>query len=478
VVHLGPDGGERWRRQFAGEGPMGNIDQAHALARAADGSVYLAGVFRNPVTSGDLFVIKLSAAGDELWRHVYKGPGPSFDRAQVLVLDADANPVVGGEADRDWLVRKLAAASGDPLWSTTVNGLQPNGVNNVRAAALDPATGDVLVAGSLENPGTSWDFAVVRLAGATGAEIWRQTFNGNANDVDIGTAVAADATGNVFAAGWRRSLESDDDAFVVKLAPDKAVLWSHAVHSPVQGRDRAQGMALDPQGHPIVVGHLGQLPFGRDFLVLKLDAAAGSELWRHVIDGGTRFSADEGAAVLVDAQGGVAAAGTTENPGSRLDMTVIRLSPEGVDAACLKNTAEDPDCRPCSAGCNDGEPCTVDACDGTDACVWTAAVGDESATCGFARSLAPPECTGARVPRGVRKRFKRAGTLVTRGLEAASARRAAQLLGRGSRLLGRVLTLIDRAERRRRRPLPAPCASALRALVGDTRARVEARRAT
>jgi hypothetical protein len=47
-----------------------------------------------------------------------------------------------------------------------------------------------------------------------------------------------------------------------------------------------------------------------------------------------------------------------------------------------------------------------------------------------------------------------------------------------SRLLRRVLTLIDELERRKRRPLPGACASALRAIVQDARTRVEARLAT
>jgi hypothetical protein len=50
-----------------------------------------------------------------------------------------------------------------------------------------------------------------------------------------------------------------------------------------------------------------------------------------------------------------------------------------------------------------------------------------------------------------------------------------KLFRRGSRLVGRVLEVIDKAARRRRRPLSAACADALRALVNDTKARVDAR---
>jgi hypothetical protein len=187
------------------------------------------------------------------------------------------------------------------------------------------------------------------------------------------------------------------------------------------------------------------------------------------------MSLDDAAAIVVDAQGGIVAAGTTANAATENDMTVIRLSPEGEDAACLKNAPDDPDCRPCTAGCDDGDPCTADGCDTVAFCVWTPVAGDESATCGFQRFFPPADCTGARVPRPIRKKFTKAGKLVGRGLAAGSPARFERLLGRASRLLERVVVLVDKAERRKRRPLPGPCANALRALVQDTRARVEAR---
>jgi len=41
------------------------------------------------------------------------------------------------------------------------------------------AAGDVIAAGELQNTGTGIDFAVVKLSGSTGTEIWRRLINGN-----------------------------------------------------------------------------------------------------------------------------------------------------------------------------------------------------------------------------------------------------------------------------------------------------------
>ena len=75
-------------------------------------------------------------------------------------------------------------------------------------AAVD-AAGNVVVAGTTFNAGTSGDFTVVKFDGLTGAELWRQVLNGTGNGFDSAIAVAIDAAGNVAAVGSIGSALSD-----------------------------------------------------------------------------------------------------------------------------------------------------------------------------------------------------------------------------------------------------------------------------
>jgi hypothetical protein len=62
----------------------------------------------------------------------------------------------------------------------------------------------VLIAGTIRNPGTRADFLVMKLAGASGAEVWRAELNGSEDAADSGVAVAAGG-GDLVAAGRIRN---------------------------------------------------------------------------------------------------------------------------------------------------------------------------------------------------------------------------------------------------------------------------------
>jgi hypothetical protein len=64
---------------------------------------------------------------------------------------------------------------------------------------------------------------------------------------------------------------------------------------------------------------------------------------------------------------------------------------------------------------------------------------------------------------------------VRKALKAKSTKKAQKLFKRSSKLLDAVLKAVDKAGRKKKRPLAAECVAALRALVLDTKARVEAR---
>jgi hypothetical protein len=465
-------------RQFSGGAVPAERDVANVVAAGADGTVHVAGRLWRPGTFEDLFVVKLSSAGTELWRRIHAGPDPGFDEARALALAPNGDVIVGGETDPGspkWLVMRLAAADGSIVWDTTLAGTEPAGSNRLSALAVDPVTGDVVVVGSLGNTGTAPDFGVVRLAAADGVEMWRATYDGTAASSNMAEAVAIDAGGEILAGGFVGNVATGRDPFVVKLGPDKTQRWTHTAQLQTISQDHTSAVSFGPSGEAILLATVATSSSETDILFLGIDGTAGSEIWRRIVDGPGSVSHDAGAALVVDAGGGVAAAGTISTPGTDADFAAIRLAARGQDAACVKNAPDDPDCRPCADGCDDVDPCTGDTCDATSFCAWTPVAGNAATTCAFERPIPPPSCAGARVPRPIRKTFKRAGRAAVQGTRAKTAARATKAFQRSSRLLDRVLGQIGKAERRKRRPLPAGCAQALRSLATDAQSRVSAR---
>ncbi|HSP95734.1 MAG TPA: PQQ-binding-like beta-propeller repeat protein [Candidatus Dormibacteraeota bacterium] len=228
VVKLdGATGVELWRHNS--DSGAGRADFAFALALDAAGNVVTAGGGQGPVGTEYFTVEKISATdGSGLWRYAVPGNDPSFPEAQAVAVAVDAagDVIAAGETSNvgntlDFAVVKLDGASGTERWSQALAGTAPT-LNADRAlqVAVDGA-GDVFAAGQISNLGSSQtsddeDFAVVKLAGSSGAQLWRVEMNGTQTSRDAAYALGLDAAGNVFAGG--ELSDFDADAVLVKLS--------------------------------------------------------------------------------------------------------------------------------------------------------------------------------------------------------------------------------------------------------------------
>src|SRR5262245_33743132 len=124
-------------------------------------------------------------------------------------------------------------------WQTRITG---TGAGSGAALAVRAdASGDVVAAGFLDGgPASGADFAVVKLAGATGMELWRQVLIGPGMN-DQAVAVAFDAAGNAVVTGTTSAPGVDHQFTVAKLAAaDGHILW----RTDVTGFQDASGEAV------------------------------------------------------------------------------------------------------------------------------------------------------------------------------------------------------------------------------------------
>ena len=300
----GATGAEQWRYTTSGS-------YVWSIALDAAGDVVAAGA------GAGFEVVKLNGmTGAELWRTGYGAPSSNVGYA--VALDAAGHVVVAGVLDVFHLpvfsVVKVNGSTGAQLWRKDV------GSGTAYALALD-ASGNAVAAGRLPPD------AVIKLAAADGAELWRAALD-SVESPGQANAVAVDAAGDVIAAGVTDPAYDCCDFAVKKMnGATGATLWSRAVDgTELGGPEEALALALDAASDVIAAGQLANAQSGFDFAVVKLDGITGGDIWRRELDGSIGGQAFERAlAVAVDGTGAVAAGGHLVYDVTGLDFTVAKF---------------------------------------------------------------------------------------------------------------------------------------------------------
>ena len=355
VIKLSPDGAHLWSTYLGGS----DADYGHSIAVDASGNVlvtsltfsygWTAGGYDTSYDGGvDAFVAKLSPSGTHLWS-TYLG-GSSGDYGYAIAVDASGNVLVTGETyssgwtargydtthngGYDAFVAKLSP-SGAHLWSTYLGGSSNDRGDDI---AVD-ASGNVLVTGRTYSSGwTAGGYDITHNGGTdafvaklspTGAHLW-STYLGGSN-TDSGYGIAVDASGNALvtgltsssgwiAVGYDATHNGSGDAFVAKLSPGGTHLWSTYLGG--SSTDEGRGIAVDASGNVLVTGSTnssGWTAGGHDIthngdmdaFVAKL-SPTGAHLWSTYLGGS---GTDEGRGIAVDASGNVLVTGETESSG-------------------------------------------------------------------------------------------------------------------------------------------------------------------
>lgn len=285
VAKLSATGEFVWAKSFGGS----ETDRAYGVVPDAEGNVYVAGHFQSAdmkfngvlqPNNGDydLFVLKLSAAGELLWGKTAGGAG--YDYAHAVALDGKGDVVltgaVAGEArfgaisvnsgskDRPVFVAKYSA-KGDLKWAKCSAGVSGSG-HGIGVDAGD----QIYVGGSFSGRGAFDSVAlhaekgscsfVLKLA-PDGSAAGAASFPGTAPTIH---EIAVDRDGRVWIAGMYKqnmqigthsltsSSATNSDGFCASLDRDLSVRWVHALHG--EGVDYCLGVATDGSGRGFFTG--------------------------------------------------------------------------------------------------------------------------------------------------------------------------------------------------------------------------------
>jgi hypothetical protein len=203
----------------------------------------------------------LFAQVDTAWVRRYNGPGNGGDYARALAVDGAGNVYVTGNSatnvewpyNHDYLTIKYNSA-GDTAWVRRYSGPGDPGNNDDYALALAVDTaGNVYVTGHSPGSGTSDDITTIKYY-PNGDTAWVRRYNGPANDVDCGRAIAVDGMGNVYVTGNSYDGVTSDDYLTIKYNSTGDIVWEIKYNGPGDGGDYANALAVDGAGNVYITG--------------------------------------------------------------------------------------------------------------------------------------------------------------------------------------------------------------------------------
>ena len=257
-----------------------------------------------------LFMVMPSVSySSELWAARYSGPGNGQDEAAAIAVDADGNVYVTGNSFGTYETRLDYAtikydANGLQQWAARYNG--PGNKEDVATAIAVDASGNVYVTGYSDGTGDyTYDYATVKYD-ANGNQQWVARYNGPGNGWEQAAAIAVDASGNAYVTGSSYGGSATGTDYVtIKYDTDGNQLWIARYNGPLgNGGDYAAALAVDASGHAYVTGSsYGGSGTRYDYATIMYDVN-GKEQWVARYNGSINRD-DYAAAIDIDVAGNV-----------------------------------------------------------------------------------------------------------------------------------------------------------------------------
>src|SRR5215831_13397247 len=321
TIKYDASGAEQWVAHY--NGPGNDDDVASAIAVDGSGNVYVTGRSQGAGADYDYATVKYNASGTEEWVARYDGPGNAFDFAAAIAVDGGANVYVTGQSvgpaplnSVDYATIKYNA-SGTEQWVARYDG-PDNSADFATGIALD-GSGNVYVTGG--STSGAYDYATIKY-NASGAEQWVARYNGPGNLDDSASAIALDASANVYVTGNSAGSGTSLDYATIKYDTSGAEQWVARYNGPGNFNDDARAIAVDVSGNVSVTGASTGLGGIYDYATIKYDGS-GAEQWVARYNGPGNLI-DFARGIGVDGSGNVYVTGESLGSGTNYDYATIK----------------------------------------------------------------------------------------------------------------------------------------------------------
>ncbi len=317
-----------WAHINDGEGG-GNAGPA-AIVVDGVGNVYVTGNSGATSDGDKYFTIKYNTSGALQWEASYTN-SRSGEYARAIAVDAQGNVFVTGKSDADDGYQSIGTikydASGNRKWVRHYHGNSASGLGYGTAIAVD-ASGNVYVAGVGNYTGTGQDLIILKYDN-NGTQLSSNRYDGPGSDEPL--AMVLDANANIHITGYSSNFPHGNDILTLKYNSNCNIIWERLYNGPGDKNDRGLDMAVDALGNVFVTGVTDKSVSDADYITLKYDVD-GTKLWDVSYDGSPNsndlalgIALDPSGNVYVTGYSGIGASNT-----SQINYATIKYNTDGV----------------------------------------------------------------------------------------------------------------------------------------------------
>lgn len=320
LIRTDVDGNILWSQIY----DEGYIERAYDVIETEEGDFLVVGSMNQLGTQPNVYVLKISAAGKQIWSKTYGHPDTA-SQANEIARASDGGYIVVGHTQgtnnrkKDILLMKIDD-NGELLWEKEYGGLK----DDEGRAIVNYKNGFVFVGFSDNEAPNSFDKdIVVYRVDSNGDSIWYYrdgtTQREEANDVII------TQDGNIVVAG---TVNDSSEPYIFKLDGEtKEAKWKSIVPVGPRG-DEAVAIVELPDGSLVFTGITEASDQNLDGLIGKLDSK-GNKIWINNL--GENKRTDFGQDIVTTYDGGFAIAGYTAVGSLAFinDILLIKTDAEG-----------------------------------------------------------------------------------------------------------------------------------------------------
>gem|GEM_PF-415942 len=287
TVSYRPEGTEAWHASY--NGTSNADDRATAVAIDPAGNTLITGFSFAGGQDYNYITIKYDSIGSQTWAIPYDGAAHGDDRSTALALDCHGNIFVTGLSSGSAGLFNCTTMKYDPqgseLWRRQFAAAA--NTNSIPTSVAVDGSGNVVIAGYVDNILSATSNLLALEYDSSGVRLWATPLSNHPNQNNMGIEAGVDAAGNVYVAGTDAGSSGAQDFMTVRYDAPRFPFWPVRFDATGNGSEKLTAMAQDASGNVYVTG-FGYRDLGTGYSVItaKFDPD-GRQKWVAVIDSTT-----------------------------------------------------------------------------------------------------------------------------------------------------------------------------------------------
>lgn len=312
-------GNRQWEKNFGGD----KSDVGKSVQQTSDGGYVIAGDTTSfNSKENEIYLVKTDLSGNKIWEKNIGGDGVYY--GETVQQTGDGGYMIAGTVissdyrDYDIFLMKTDA-SGNKIWGKRFGGKEVDSCHSMQLAS----DGGCIIAGDTYSFGSAWNDVYLIKTDASGDRIWEKTVGGKG--YDWGYSVLQTGDGGFIVAGSTSSFgKGDYNAYLIKTDTTGNKIWEKNLGG--DGDDFIYSVALSGDGGYILAGITNSFGDGRSTVYAVKTDASGNLIWEKHFGGD---GAASGQHVCSGRDGGFIIVGGKEvkegTPGKNNDVALFKL---------------------------------------------------------------------------------------------------------------------------------------------------------